>query len=95
MGVEGANWNITLIIITLACNLQRPSTLAGAGGVYLSRWRRGPGLSYLLGRAGLTVASPYMYAVVRWPVLADGPAADSLKKAPSASTYMYLAGRQV
>jgi hypothetical protein len=48
-----------------ACNLQRPGTPAGARGVYLSRWRRRPGLSYLLGRAGLTVASPY--AAFRWP----------------------------
>jgi hypothetical protein len=31
-----------------ACNLQRPGTPEGAGGVYLSRWRRRPGLSYLL-----------------------------------------------
>ena len=48
-----------------ACNPQRRGTPAGAGGAYLSRWRRGPGLSYLLGRAQLTVASPS--ATLRWP----------------------------
>ena len=48
-----------------ACNPQRPGTPAGAGRAYSSRWRRGPGLSYLLGRAGLTLASPY--AAFRWP----------------------------
>ena len=48
-----------------ACSPQRPGTLAGAARAYLTQWRRGPGLSYLLGRAGLTLASPY--ATFRWP----------------------------
>jgi hypothetical protein len=48
-----------------ACSPQRPGTPAGAGRAYLTWWRRGPGLSYLLGRAGLTLASPY--ATFRWP----------------------------
>jgi hypothetical protein len=59
-----------------ACSPQRPGTLAGAGRAYLTRWRRGPGLSYLLGRAGLTLASPY--ATFRWPC--DEPACQRLWK---------------
>jgi hypothetical protein len=60
---------------------QRPGTPAGAGRAYLSRWRRGPGLSYRLGRVGHTLASPS--TAVRWQTAAPGtrPTASDQKKA--------------
>jgi hypothetical protein len=54
----GCSTNGNVVKTAHACKPQRPGTPAGAGGVYLSGWRRGPGLSYLLGRARLTLASP-------------------------------------
>ena len=61
-----------------ACNPQRRGTPAGAGRAYSSRWRRGPGLSYRLGRAGHTLASPS--ATVRWQTVAPGQQTQIKKK---------------
>ena len=61
-----------------ACNPQRPGTPAGAGRAYSSRWRRGPGLSYRLGRARHTLASPS--TAVRWQTAAPGQQTQIKKK---------------